>query len=246
MDEDLKKQQEHYDNGWRMGLQAGKEQLGNLHTNLEFLAETNLLKPNDRILEIGCGIGSVVAELSGQGYDITGTDISGKAIAYGLEKYGDIRLQVQAAEALEFSDETFDVVLSFDLLEHIAQVDRHIDEVYRVLRKNGLYLFETPNKLSNIIFETLQTKSLRWRKYHPSLHSPGRLRRRMTRHGFETRFVKMNPVNEFTLNKLKKKFGPLSAIFKHIPFRRLPLGLQTNLYVVAHKTANRTAENSEA
>ncbi len=239
MDEDLKKQQEHYDIGWRKGLQAGKEQLGNLQTNLEFLVETNLLKPNDKLLEIGCGIGSVVSELSGQGYDITGTDISGEAIAYGLKKYGDIKLEVQPAEDLQFEDQAFDIVLSFDLFEHIPRVDRHMSEVYRVLRRDGFYLFQTPNKFSNIVFETLQTKSLQWRRYHPSLHSPGRLRRRMARHGFETQFIKMNPVNEFTLSKLRKKLGPISGIFKHINFRRLPLGLQTNLYVVAHKTVSK-------
>jgi len=235
MDEDLKKQQELYDKGWRKGLSTGKEQRGNLRTNLEFLAETNLLKPNDRILEIGCGIGSVVFELSGQGYDITGTDISGEAIAYGLKKYGDIKLQVQPAEDLQFEDETFDIVLSFDLFEHIARVDRHISEVHRVLRKDGFYLLQTPNKYSNMIFETLYHKSLKWRRTHPSLHTPRQLRQRLAGHGFETQFVKMNPVNEFTLNKLGKKLGPISGIFKHINFRRLPLALQTNLYVIARK-----------
>lgn len=239
MDENLKKQQELYDDGWRKELAAGKEQRGNLQTNLEFLAQINLLKQNDRILEIGCGIGSIVAELSGQGYDITGTDISGEAIAYGLKKYGDIKLQVQPAQDLQFEDETFDVVLSFDLFEHIAQVDKHISEVYRVLRKDGLYLFQTPNKYSNVIFETLYHKSLKWRRAHPSLHTPGQLKRRLSGHGFETQFVKMNPVNEFTLNKLRKKLGPISGIFKHINFCRLPLGLQTNLYVIARKTLSK-------
>ena len=58
MDENLKKQQELYDRGWRTELQAGKEERGNLQTNLEFLDQTNLLKPQDKILEIGCGIGT--------------------------------------------------------------------------------------------------------------------------------------------------------------------------------------------
>jgi len=49
----------------------------------------------------------------------------------------------------------------------------------------------------------------------------------------------MNPVNEFTLNKLRKKLGSISNIFKHINFRRLPLALQTNLYVIAHKTVGK-------
>ncbi len=239
MNEELKNQQELYDKGWREELAAGKEQRGNLRTNLEFLTETNLLKPNVRILEIGCGIGSIVFELNKEGYDITGTDISGEAITYGLKKYGDIKLQVQPAEHLQFEDQTFDVVLSFDLFEHIARIDRHISEVYRVLRKNGFYLFQTPNKYSNMIFETLYHKSLIWRRAHPSLHTPGRLKRRLSKHGFEIQFVKMNPVNEFTLNKLRKKLGPISNIFKHINFRRLPLALQTNLYVVAKKMPNK-------
>ncbi|GAG79590.1 unnamed protein product, partial [marine sediment metagenome] len=168
-------------------------------------------------------------------YDTAGMDISREAIAYGLKKYGDIKLQVQPAEILRFADETFDIVLSFDLFEHIAQLDRHINEVLRVLRPGGYYLFQTPNKYSNIIFETLATRSLRWRRHHPSLHSPRQLKRRLAKHGFGAEFVKMNTMNEFTLNKLKKGFGPISHILKHINFRRLPLVLQTNLYVIARK-----------
>ncbi len=234
MDEDLRKWQELCDQAWRAGLQSGKEERGNLQTNLEFLAETGLLKQDGKMLEIGCGIGSAVFELSRQGYNITGTDISREAITYGLKKYGDIKLEVQAAEVLPYQDQSFDIALSFDLFEHIAQVDRHISEVFRVLCRGGYYLFQTPNKYSNIIWETLQTKSLRWRRYHPSLHSPGQLKRRMAKHGFEIRFVKMNPINEFTIRKLQK-LGPIGGIFKHINFRRLPIVLQTNLFVIARK-----------
>jgi len=234
MDENLTKQQELYDRGWRKELQAGKEERGNLQTNLEFLAQTDLLKPDHRILEIGCGIGTVVNELGGKGHDIAGIDISGEAIEYGRKKYGDIRLEVQAAETLPYEDESFEVVLSFDLFEHIAAIDKHVSEVRRVLRPCGYYLFQTPNKYSNIIYETLWTKSLQWRRYHPSLHSPGQLRRRMARHGFETRFVKMNPINKFTEKKLQK-LGLLGNILRRVDFRRMPLVLQTNLYVIANK-----------
>jgi ubiquinone/menaquinone biosynthesis C-methylase UbiE len=234
MDEILKKQQELYDETWRRGLEEGTENRGNLQTNLEFLAGINLLTTSDRILEIGCGTGSLVAELNQQRYNVIGTDISQEAIAYGLKKYENIKLQVQAAENLNFPDEAFDVVLSFDLFEHIAEVDKHVSEVYRVLRHGGYYLFQTPNKYCNAVFATLSNKSLNWRRAHPSLHTPGQLRRRLSKHNFESRFVKMNPVNEFTLKKLQK-FGLLKHIFKHINFRRLPLILQTNLYVIARK-----------
>ena len=234
MEESLIKQQELYDETWRKGLEAGIENRGNLQTNLEFLAEIKLLKANDKILEIGCGTGRVVFELNRQRYDVIGTDISREAIAYGLKKYNDIKLQVQPAEKLEFTNETFDVVLSFDLFEHIAEVDKHISEVYRVLRPNGLYLFQTPNKYFNAVFATLSNKSLKWRRAHPSLHSAKQLRQRLSRHHFEVRFIKMNPINDFTIKKLQK-FGPVSHIFKHINFRYLPMFLQTNLYVIARK-----------
>ena len=237
MDENLKKQQELYDEGWRKELKIGKEERGNLQTNLEFLAQAGVLKVNDRVLEIGCGIGSVVFELNRQGHEVTGTDISREAIGYGQNKYGDIRLEVQAAENLEYNDKSFDVVLSFDLFEHVAATDKHLSEVGRVLRPGGHYLFQTPNKYSNVIYETLWTRSLQWRRYHPSLHSPGQLRRRLAKHGFETRFIKMNPINEFTLKKLQR-LGPIGYVFKKVNFRRLPITLQTNLYVIAHKIRN--------
>ncbi len=234
MDERLKQQQDLYDHGWRSGLEKGKEQRGNLETNLGFLARTGLLESGDKILEIGCGIGTVVFELGKQGYDVTGTDISQVAVEYGRAKYGDIHLEVQPAEELSFEDETFDVVLSFDLFEHIAAIDAHVAEVGRLLKPQGYYLFQTPNKLSNAVFETLSHRSLKWRRYHPSLHTPGQVRRRLAKHGFDTRFVKMDMLNEYTRVKLKG-LGPLGALVKRIDFARLPLVLQTNLYVVARK-----------
>ena len=234
LDRKLQEQQELYDESWRREIEIGKEQRGNLQTNLEFLDQVDLFKTADRILEIGCGIGSVVFNLSEQGYDVVGTDISGEAINYGLKKYGDVKLEVQAAETLPYEDKSFDKVLSFDLFEHIAATDTHLSEVRRVLRPGGCYMFQTPNKYSNAIFETLWTRSLKWRRYHPSLHSPGQLKRRLGKHGFEARFVKMNPINEFTVRKLKK-LGPLGRVIKHVDFRRMPLVLQTNLYVIAEK-----------
>ncbi len=237
-DEQLREQQSFYDAGWQGELARGKEQRGNLQTNLDFLTETNLLKPGDRILEIGCGIGTVVFDLVQRGYDVQGTDISQVAIEYGRSKYEGIRLAVQPAEELVYEDGAFDVVLSFDLFEHIARIDLHVAQVRRVLKPGGYYLFQTPNKWSNAVFETLAHKTLKWRRVHPSLHTPGQLRRRLAKHGFETRFVKMDPINDYTRLKLAK-LGLLGRVVAKLDFRRLPLGLQTNLYVVARKCEDR-------
>ena len=233
-DRQLKEQQERYDTGWQGELTRGKEQRGNLETNLAFVTQTRLLKPGDKILEIGCGIGTVVHELAKQDCDIQGTDISQVAIEYGRSKYGDIRLDVQPAEGLAFEDASFDVVLSFDLFEHIARIDLHVSEVRRILKAGGYYLFQTPNKYVDAIYETLSLRSLKWRRAHPSLHTPEQLRRRLAKHGFEVTFVKMNPMNEYLRSKLKK-LGPAVRLLGRINFRKLPLAMQTNLYVIARK-----------
>lgn len=233
-DRQLKEQQDLYDSGWQGELKRGKEQRGNLQTNLEFVAQTGLLKPGDRVLEIGCGIGTVVHELAKQGYDVRGTDISQVAVEYGRQKYSGIRLEVQPAEGLAFGDASFDAVLSFDLFEHIARVDLHVSEVHRVLKAGGYYLFQTPNKYSDVVFETLALRSLKWRRAHPSLHTPGQLKRRLAKHGFEVRFVKMNPMNAYMRGKLRR-LGPAARLVEWIDFRKLPLALQTNLYVIGRK-----------
>ncbi len=235
LDDNLRRQQERSNKNWRGALKTGKEQMGNLQINMDFLDETKLLKADSKILEIGCGIGTIVQKLSEKGYDVIGGDISSQAVEYGRQKYTGIKLQVEAGQKLTCADNTFDIVLSFDLFEHIAETDMHLSEVSRVLRPGGYYLFQTPNKYSNTIFFMLSKKTFKRQQAHPSLHTPRQLRRRLAKHGFEARFIKMNTVTEFVLNKLKKTFGPVSYIFKYINFRILPLVLQTNLYVIAQK-----------
>ena len=234
-DDPLRRQQELYDRTWHEGLARGIEHRSNLTINLAFLQTADVLRPGDRVLEIGCGIGTVCHELAQTGYDVIGTDISRQAIEYGQAKYTGLRLEAQPAEALPYPDGSFDAVLSFDLFEHIARIDLHVTEVLRLLKPGGHYLFQTPNKLSNVVFETLSSRSLRWKEYHPSLHSPRQLRRRLMRHGFEVRFIKMDPRNEFTMRKLRKTVGPLHHLVRIVPFTKLPMAVQTNLYIVARK-----------
>ncbi|AQT69630.1 putative S-adenosylmethionine-dependent methyltransferase/MSMEI_2290 [Anaerohalosphaera lusitana] len=236
LEEDLQGQQRFYENTWEKGLAKGKKQRGDLQSNLSFLEKTGLLEKPCKILEIGCGIGSVVSRLSEQGHDAEGVDISETAIRYGREEYPGVKLNVQAAEKLPFADGSFDLVLSFDLFEHISEIDLHIEQVKRVLRNGGYYLFETPNKYSNALFETISSRSLRWKRFHPSLHSPGQLKKRLEKHGFGVSFVKISPVNDYNIIKVRRVFGGAAAkLFSSIGFRRLPLFMQTNLYVAARK-----------
>ena len=104
------------------------------------------------------------------------------------------------------------------------------------LVRTDIYLFQTPNKWVNSIYETMKTRSLEWRRYHPSLHSAGQMKRRLARHGFESQFVKMNTINAFSMKKLQP-YPLLAKLAGRLNFKHLPLWMQTNFYIIARKPA---------
>jgi ubiquinone/menaquinone biosynthesis C-methylase UbiE len=229
-----RQQQELNDQSWNWAIGAGCEEFGNLEINLKFLEQTQLLQPQMKVVELGCGTGSLCQALYQKGIDIAGCDVSQVAIDHGQKKYPHLNLSVVNAEQLPWQDATCDVVLSFDVLEHLYNPDGHLIEVRRVLKAGGYYLFQTPNKLVNAVYETMKCRSLAWRQYHPSLHYAGQLRKRLSRNGFEVRFVKMNTINAFTLKKMEH-YPRLAGLARKLNFKRLPLWMQTNFYVIARK-----------
>jgi 2-polyprenyl-3-methyl-5-hydroxy-6-metoxy-1,4-benzoquinol methylase len=94
-----------------------------------------------RVLEIGCGLGAHAQLLSEAGCNLTGIDLTEKAVEntkHRLELAGlgaDIRRM--DAEHLEFADGEFDFVWSWGVIHHSADTERIIREVHRVLKPGG-------------------------------------------------------------------------------------------------------------
>jgi ubiquinone/menaquinone biosynthesis C-methylase UbiE len=220
---------------WQDAIERGISNRGNLQANLSFLKQTDLINANKKVLELGCGTGALAHFLHTTGTAVIGSDIAKTAIDHARKCYPETEFRTHSAEELPYEDGSFDIVMSFDVLEHLPNVDQHLREVRRVVKADGYYLLQTPNKLSNAIFETLKCRSLEWKKYHPSLHFFGQLKKRLTDHGFRCRCIKMNTMNEFAINKIKR-IGLPGWLFAWINFRYLPFRLQTNFYIIAQKT----------
>ena len=137
----------------------GKIYMGNFESNLIFLEKAGLLTKDKKILEIGSGKGVMVDYLLRHNYNITGTEINDEYINFARKHYG-IELKKVSGEHLDFEDSSFDIVISFDVFEHIPDTDKHLQEVRRVLRPGGCYLLQTPNKWTNIPFEIIKSRSL--------------------------------------------------------------------------------------
>ena len=104
------------------------------------------IKPGDKILDIGCGKGFQLYEISllVPGVEIYGIDISSYAIENAKEEVKD-RLQVGNANYLPFSDNYFDLVFSITTLHnlHNYDLDKALREMERVGRKNKYLCVES-------------------------------------------------------------------------------------------------------
>ncbi|MDX9970360.1 MAG: class I SAM-dependent methyltransferase [Candidatus Gracilibacteria bacterium] len=97
---------------------------------------------NTKILDIGCGHGDFMKEV----YDKTNFSFGIDPDASALEKNSFIKNKfVASAEKLPFQDNTFDIVVSAWVLEHIQNPRESFSEIFRVLKPGGKVIFLTPN-----------------------------------------------------------------------------------------------------
>jgi SAM-dependent methyltransferase len=106
---------------------------------------------NKKVLDYGCGSGYGSALISDHCLEVIGIDISLEAISFAKKNYSSQNvsfLSLKKAEdsPLPFPDETFDVVLSFQVIEHIRDTTTYLEEMNRVLKPGGQILISTPNR----------------------------------------------------------------------------------------------------
>lgn len=95
-----------------------------------------------RILDIGCGMGALMKELQEFG-EVSGVDVSPRAIAYCRER-GLTDVTLGDAAKLPYHDDTFDIVVILDVLEHIPDDSAGCMELRRVLKTNGRAIVAAP------------------------------------------------------------------------------------------------------
>ncbi len=101
------------------------------------------------VLDFGCGAGYGAAILRRAGARLViGSDLAPAAVRYARDRYGGPGIGFCAAdcEAACFPDARFDLVVSFELIEHLRSYRAFLAEVRRILRPGGLFLVSTPNK----------------------------------------------------------------------------------------------------
>lgn len=106
-----------------------------------------LIKPSYRLLNVGCGKGDYNYYLQDKFEEVVGIDVNKYdiSIAKKLTRNKKIKYFVMNATNLKFKDNYFDTVICIDVLEHVKDRDRLLEEVHRVLKKDGQLILSVPN-----------------------------------------------------------------------------------------------------
>jgi O-antigen biosynthesis protein len=100
------------------------------------------------VLDVAAGEGYGAALLSAVASRVIGVDKSAEVVRHANLNYCDSHtfFQVGAAEELPFADNSVDVVVSFETLEHLSDQEKFLRELKRVLRPDGLLVISSPDK----------------------------------------------------------------------------------------------------
>lgn len=121
--------------------------LGRHHNNLNaFIGSVFDSAPeNSQVLDAGCGLSIWIAPELRKEHHIIGVDIQPDSIKACQEIYKGHDYRLADLYNLDFPDNTFDVVVMREVIEHFKTPEYAVKEVHRVLKPNGRYVLTTPN-----------------------------------------------------------------------------------------------------
>jgi len=121
-----------------------------------------------KALDIGCGGGLLSEPLARMGAHVTGIDASDEGIAAARDHAGTVGLTIdyrhRSAEALAASGETFDIVLTMEILEHVADIDGFVAASTALVKPGGLMFAATLNRTAKSFASAIVAAEylLRW------------------------------------------------------------------------------------
>jgi GT2 family glycosyltransferase/glycosyltransferase involved in cell wall biosynthesis/SAM-dependent methyltransferase len=100
------------------------------------------------VLDSGCGVGYGSAHLAAVASHVVGLDNDFRAVRFARTHYArsNTNYLVGDCQNLPFASQTFGVVTSFELIEHLPDAELYLDGVRRVLKRDGTFIVSTPNR----------------------------------------------------------------------------------------------------
>lgn len=121
----------------------------NLQKRLTVIKQYAGTLANTKIIDCGCGAGEYLFALSDLGADVWGIEYEEGKIAKFQEKHRHLSDRVISGdiEKINFDDNSFDLALLNEVLEHVPDDKQTLREIYRILKPGGLLILFSPNRI---------------------------------------------------------------------------------------------------
>jgi SAM-dependent methyltransferase len=189
-----------------------------------------------KLLDIGSGTGHFLAMMKMKGWDVAGIEVNEKAREYSNEKFG---LDVKASPDNSLkTGESFDVITLWHVLEHFQDPFSYMNEISKLLRKEGVLIIALPNCQSS---DALYYSEF-WAAWDVPRHiwhfTPDVFKQFAEKYGFAVKSVKPLPLDVFYISILSEKYRKSKIPFIKGFFRGAWLILTGSL--INHKSSSLT------
>ena len=169
---------------------------------IELLKYLEPYRKNGRILDVGCGIGFFLEVAREMGWDVYGTEYTENAISKCLQR--GIKMKKGRLDSQWWPDGYFDVITSFEVIEHINDPIDEVSKINHLLRTGGIFYVTTPN--FNAIERVLLKSKYSIIQYpeHLSYYTPKTLDFLLSNSGF--RKIKIMTTG-ISVTRIKMAFG---------------------------------------
>lgn len=130
-------------------LIPGQVEIDLFNEHLARYAFAARLAAGKRVLDAGCGTGYGSAELARLAHSVVGADLAAEAVDYAREHYRlpNLRFEQASCTVLPHPESSFDLVVAFEVIEHLADWREMLREARRLLAPGGQFVVSTPNRL---------------------------------------------------------------------------------------------------
>jgi len=170
----------------------------------ELLGQFGATAKNRRVLDVGCGSGFFLETAKKAGWQAIGTEFGNESIAHCREK--DIEVYEGDILRIDLPKESFDVITSFEVIEHLSDPKSHIQRLYELLAPGGILYITTPNMNAITRYILKDAWSIISYPEHLSYFSPKTLNKLLCQEGLTKKWLRADGLSvDRLVNHFKKK-----------------------------------------
>lgn len=142
---------------------------------------------NRKLLEVGCSTGRFLHAARQRGWDVHGIDISSKAVELAGEIIGHEKVHCGTLDDNTFDDSSFDLVTSYEVIEHVDDPFTFMRQINKVLKSGGTAAVSTPDWANRFIRRHPRVNY--WPPYHIWFFSSKNIKMLFEKTGFEVKEI---------------------------------------------------------